>query len=128
MIPQGFGKFMSLRVKKTESGFTRLVLDGRELIGVKRYEIKSSTFKGKAELLIELTVNFPPDSQEQENGYVSEQGKMSDDALQSGKTTINEVREKMGLFPIDNGDEHFTKDEASGRGRYRGEEDAEKNL
>lgn len=78
-MTHGFGRFMSLYVKKTKNGSTRLVLDGRELIGVKRYEIKSTALKGKSELLVELMVNFPPDSQEQGNAYISEQGKISGD-------------------------------------------------
>ncbi len=61
---QGFRNIMRLHVKRTESGRTRLLLDETELVGVKRYEIKSSTIKGRAELLIELLVEFPPISQE----------------------------------------------------------------
>jgi len=50
---------MNLKIEKKENGSFALWLDETELKWVKHYEIKSSAIKGKAELSVELLVNFP---------------------------------------------------------------------
>lgn len=55
-------EFMKLEIKNE-----RLYLDGIKLRGIKHFEIKKSSanLRGKAELSIKLTVEFPDNMQEQ---------------------------------------------------------------
>ena len=50
---------MKLEIKKAENGTTEIWLDDKKIRCWKDYRIKSSGFPGKAELLIELLVDYP---------------------------------------------------------------------
>lgn len=50
---------MKLEMKKAENGKTEIWLDDKKIRCWTDYRIKSSGFPGKAELLIELLVDYP---------------------------------------------------------------------
>lgn len=50
---------MKLELKKAENGKTEIWLDDKKIRCWSDYRIKSSCFPGKAELLIELLVEYP---------------------------------------------------------------------
>ncbi len=40
--------------------------------------------------------------------YISEQGRIDNERIQSGEATINEIRKEHGLPPIEEGGRHLT--------------------